>query len=151
MAELKISVGAVLAIAVMGVVLSVLASGLLTAYQRIPNTGDVKAVGVGVYWDDDCTSNVTAVDWGFLEPGATTTVMVYIKNEGNIHVVLNVTTDNWSPASASGYMVLSWDREGYVLNSGSVVQAVLTLSVSSDISEVTSFGFDIMITGTEYA
>lgn len=151
MAERKITVGAVLAIAVMGVVLSVLASGVLTAYQTIPNTGDVKAVGVGVYWDGDCTDNVTFVDWGFLEPGATSNVTVYIKNGGNIPVVLNVTTDSWSPSSASDHMVLSWNREGYVLNAGSVVQTVLTLSVSSDISEVTSFGFDIIISGTEYA
>jgi hypothetical protein len=151
MAERKISVGAVMAIAVTAVVLNVLAAGLLIAYNRIPNTGSVKAVGVGVYWDGDCTDNVTSVDWGFLEPGATSNVNVYIKNEGNVPVVLNMTTDNWNPVSASDYIALTWDREGYVLDSNSVVQAVLTLSVSSGISEVTSFGFEIVITGTEYA
>jgi hypothetical protein len=151
MAERKISVGAVMAIAVTAVVLNVLAAGLLIAYNRIPNTGSVKAVGVGVYWDGDCTDNVTSVDWGFLEPGATSNVNVYIKNEGNVPVVLNMTTDNWNPVSASDYIALTWDRQGYVLDSNSVVQAVLTLSVSSGISEVTSFGFEIVITGTEYA
>ena len=76
---------------------------------------------------------------------------VFIQNEGNLPVVLNMTTDNWDPASASDNITLTWDREGCVLDSDSVVQAVLALSVSSDISEVTSFGFDILITGTEYA
>ncbi|MCK4474870.1 hypothetical protein KAU30_03415 [Candidatus Bathyarchaeota archaeon] len=150
MVERKIPVGAVLAVAVTAVVLNVLVAAVLIAYQRIPNTGVVKAVGVGVYWDGDCTDNVTSVDWGLLEPGATSNVTVYIQNEGNIPVVLNMTTDNWNPSSASDHITLTWDSEDYVLDSDSVVQAVLTLSVSSDISEVTSFGFDIIISGTEH-
>ena len=150
MVERKIPVGAVLAVAVTAVVLNVLVAGLLIAYQRIPNTGVVKAVGVGVYWDGDCTDNVTSVDWGLLEPGEASNVTVFIQNEGNIPVVLNMTTDNWNPASASDHITLTWDSEDYVLDSDSVVQAVLTLSVSSDISEVTSFGFDIIISGTEH-
>ena len=68
MVERKIPVGAVLAVAVTAVVLNVLAAGLLIAYQRIPSTGDVKAVGVDVYWDGDCTDNVTSVDWAFWNP-----------------------------------------------------------------------------------
>jgi len=151
MATREISLRAVLAVAIVGIILCVWAAGLLTAYQRIPNTGDVKAVGVGVYWDGECTDNVTSIDWGFLEPGATSNVTVYIQNEGNMPVRLNMTTDNWSPLSASNHITLNWSCEGYVLNSGSAVQAVLTISVSSNITEVTSFSFDIVITGTEYA
>ena len=98
MVERKIPVGAVLAVAVTAVVLNVLVAGLLIAYQRIPSTGDVKAVGVDVYWDGDCTDNVTSVDWGLLEPGEASNVTVFIQNEGNIPVVLNMTTDNWNPA-----------------------------------------------------
>lgn len=146
----KIHVGVILAVAVTVIVVSVLAASLLSAYQKVPNAGDVKAVGVGVYWDSDCTSNVTSINWGFLEPGTTADVTVYIKNEGNIAVVLSMTTDNWDPTSASDHITLSWNRESHVLNSGSV-QAVLTLSVSPEINDVTSFSFDITITGTENA
>lgn len=151
MATRKISVGAISAVAATAVVLNVLVATVLITYQRVPNIGDVKAVGVDVYWDNDCTSELTSIDWGFLNSGATSNVTIYIKNEGNTPVVLNVTTDNWSPAPASDHMMLSWNREGYMLNSDSVVQTVLTLSVSSGISEVRSFSFDMTITGTEYA
>jgi hypothetical protein len=151
MSTRKVSVGAVSAVAVTAVVLNVLVAAVLITYQRIPNIGDVKAVGVDVYWDNDCTSELTSIDWGFLNSGATSNVTMYLKNEGNIPVVLNVTADNWSPASTSDHMVLSWNREGYVLNSNSLVQAVLTLSVSSGIGKVRSFSFDMTITGTEYA
>ena len=150
MAMQRVPVGVVFTIAVAGIIASVLAAGLLMAYQRVPNSGNVKAVGVGVYWDNACTNNVTSIDWGFLEPGATVNKTVYIKNEGNTPMVLNMTTDNWNPASASENITLSWNREGYVLNTTApVVQAILTLSVSPNISGVTSFSFDIIITGTE--
>lgn len=145
-----IRLGVILAVAATGVVVTVLAASLLGAYQRIPNAGNVKAVGVGVYWDSECTRNVTSIDWGFLEPGGTADVPVYVKNDGNVAAVLSMTKDNWDPAVASGYMSLSWNRESYVLNPGSV-QAVLTLSVSSEITGVTNFSFDIIITGTESA
>jgi len=150
MAMQRVPVGVVFTIAVAGIIASVLAAGLLMAYQRVPNSGNVKTVGVGVYWDNACTNNVTSIDWGFLEPGATVNKTVYIKNEGNTPMVLNMTTDNWNPASASENITLSWNREGYVLNTTApVVQAILTLSVSPNISGVTSFSFDIIITGTE--
>jgi hypothetical protein len=42
-----------------------------------------------------------------------------------------------------------WNRAGYVLAVGASVQAVLSLTVSSSISGVTSFSFDITITGTQ--
>ena len=147
MAMQKITIGTVLAIAVMGMVVSAL--GVLVATRTISNYGNVSAVGVGVYWDSSCTNMVLSIDWGALEPGASVDKTIYIKNEGSLAVLLSMTTENWSPASASSYMTLSWARENYVLNSGSVVQAVLTLSVSSSISEITNFSFDIIISGTE--
>lgn len=150
MAMQKITMGTVLAIAVVGVVVSALAAGLLVASQSIYNTGNVKAVGVGVYWDSSCTNEVSSINWGNLDPGETKDVTIYVKNEGTMAVTLSMTTDNWNPASASSNMTLSWNREDRVLNAGSVVQAVLTLSVSSDISEITNFSFYLIITGTEH-
>lgn len=132
------------------VAVSALVSGLLIASQTIQNTGNVKAIGVGVYSDSGCSQEVLSIPWGTLGPGETSDETVYILNEGNVAVVLSMTVENWDPASASSYITLSWNlEEGYVLNHGQSVQAVLTLSVSSSISGVESFTFDIIITGTE--
>jgi hypothetical protein len=152
MAMNRVPVKTTLAIAITGLILTmtVLVSGLFMTSQRIPNTGNVKAIGVGVYWNSTCTSNVTSIDWNSLEPGASANRTVYIKNKGNTRVTLNMATGNWS-SGAYGKITLSWNREGYLLDPSSVIQAVLTLSVSSTISEVTSFSFDITITGTEHA
>jgi hypothetical protein len=148
MAMQKISMGAVLAIAILGTVATVF--GAFVATRTISNVGSMKAIGVGVYWDSGCTNAVSSIDWGSLEPGVTKNFTIYVRNEGNVQLKLSMTTSNWNPASASSYMTLSWNRENHVLAAGSVVSAVLTLSVSSSISGVTSFSFDIIIAGTEY-
>jgi hypothetical protein len=149
MASQKTQVSIILVVGAL-VAVSALVSGLLIASQTIPNTGNVRAVGVGVYSDSACTQEVTLIQWGTLDPGDTSDETVYIRNEGSIAVVLSMTTENWDPASASSYITLGWNLEqGYVLNHGQSVETVLTLSVSSSISGVESFTFDIIITGTE--
>ena len=60
MAMQKITIGTVLAVAVMGMVVSAL--GVLVATRTISNTGNVNAVGVGVYWDSGWTSEVSSID-----------------------------------------------------------------------------------------
>jgi hypothetical protein len=149
MALQKINISIILIVGAL-VAVSALVSGLLIASQTIPNTGNVKAVGVGVYSDSGCSQKVLSIPWGTLDPGETSDETVYIRNEGNTAVVLSITTENWSPASASSDITLSWNLEqGYVLDPAESVETVLTLSVSSSISGVESFTFDIIITGTE--
>jgi hypothetical protein len=147
MAMQKATIGTVLVIAVMGIIVSAL--GALVASRTISSTGNVTAVGVGVYSDSSCTTALSTINWGTQSPGATTTYTIYVRNEGNVAVTLGMTTANWNPSSASSYISLSWNKQGTVLSAGSVVQAVLTLSVSSSVSGVTSFSFDITITGTQ--
>ena len=136
-------------VAAMAVASVVLTYGLLFGSKTISNQGHVNTIGVGVYWEDTCVNEVSTIDWGLIEPGASENVTVYILNEGTVPMTLNMTTDNWDPAAASTDIALSWDREGNAVNAQSVLQAVLTLSVSSSISDVSSFSFDITITGTE--
>lgn len=132
-------------------VVSVLAASLLMAYQRVPNQGNVKAVGVGVYWDETCVNNVTLIDWGFLEPGATANHVVWVRNEGNTALVLNMTVENWSPSNASNFLDLTWDYNGQVLDVGQKISVGLVLSISSNISGIDDFSFDIVIVGIEFS
>jgi hypothetical protein len=74
---------------------------------------------------------------------------MYVRNEGNVAVTLSIQAANWNPASAASYFTLGWNRNGYVLQPNQVVQALLSLNVSSSISGITSFSFDITITGTQ--
>jgi uncharacterized repeat protein (TIGR01451 family) len=147
MAMQRATIGTVVVIAVMGLMVSAL--GALVATRTISNSGSVTAVGVGVYSDSACTTALSTISWGTLNPGDVKTYRIYVKNEGTVSVTLNMTIGNWNPSSASSYITLTWNQEKVVLPAGQVVTAVLTLSVSSSVSGVTSFSFDITITGTQ--
>lgn len=111
----------------------------------IGSRGNVEAVGVGVYWDSACSSAVSWVEWGTVEPGSKKNVTIYVRNEGNDAVILSIFADNWNPSNASNYMTLSWDYAGQTIDPQKVVQTTLTLSTSSGVEGITGFSFDIII------
>lgn len=123
-------------------------SGVLFESRTLNNEGNVNTVGVGVYWEKECLNEIQTINWNFMEPGSSQDVTVIVRCEGNIPMTLNMTSSNWNPPSTSTYMTLTWNREGTQVDVGSVTEAVLTLSVSPNIREITTFDFDITITGT---
>jgi hypothetical protein len=145
----RFSATLLLTVSVMAVASVVLTYGLLFGTKTINSQGNVNSIGVGVYSESACTNEVTTIDWGYIEPGSTKNVTIFIKNEGTIPMTLNMTIDNWNPSEASSYITLTWNREGSQVSPQSVLQTTLTLSVSASISEVSDFSFDITITGTE--
>lgn len=116
--------------------------------KTISNVGSVKAIGVGVYWYENCTSEVSFIDWGMLEPGSSKNVTVYIRNEGNSVANLTMYASNWNPLNASDYMDLSWNYEGQDINVSEVLEVTFTLIISPEIQGITSFSFDIVIVGS---
>jgi len=121
---------------------------LVQTSRTISSGGSVKGIGVGIYWDSACTNQVSSIDWGLLDPDSSKNVPVYVRNEGNSAVVLSKATQNWNPSDASDYMTLNWDYTGQTLSVNQALRITLTLIVSPDISEITSFSFDIMIAAT---
>ena len=138
-----------LAVGAMAVALSTVVFGLLSASQTVQNFGDIKAVGVGVYTDSSCTTKAVQIDWGALTPGETETFTLYIRNEGTTNVVLSRTTNNWTSSQASDYITLTWNKAGQTLARQTTTSAVLTLRVAANITGVSTFGFNIVIVGTE--
>jgi len=136
-----------LALAVMVTLVGGLAT--LTVTRTFSNSGTINGIGVGVYSNLACTNVLTSVSWGTLNPGDTPTQTIYVMNNGTIPVTLTMTYGNWNPASAQSYITLTWNQQSTQLASGSVATAVLTLNVSSSISGVSSFSFDINVTGTQ--
>ncbi len=148
----RATTGTVLALAVIGLVMS--AMGALVTTRTVSNTGNIAVVTsptvqLGVYSDSGCTATLSSIPWGTLTPGNTATSTMFVRNEGNVAVTLSIQASNWNPASASSYFTLGWNCTGYVLQPSQVVHALLTLNVSSSISGITSFSFDITITGTQ--
>jgi len=110
------------------------------------STGTVKGIGVGIYWDSGCTSRVTSIDWGLAEPGMIQNKTVYIKNEGNAIVTLTLQTSNWSPTSAATYISLGWTYNNQTISVNQVLQDALRLTIASNVTGITTFSFDIIVT-----
>jgi len=145
--------GKTAALAIVFVAVFVLAAGdmvmsALLERLTLSAAGTVKAIGVGVYWDSDCTNQVTTIDFGLNEPGSTKNVAVFVRNEGSSPAMLSFETENWNPSNATDYMSLTWDDAGEVIDVDEVVQVTLSLSVSNTIEEITNFSFDIVIIGS---
>jgi len=121
---------------------------LLTTQETIQGTGSIKGMGFGIYWDQQCTAATSSLDWGLLEPGSSTDFTLYLRNEGNSALTLSMASENWSPANATDYLTLTWNREGQQVNPDEVLKFVITLTVSADIQNIDSFSFDITISGT---
>jgi hypothetical protein len=121
---------------------------LLTIQWNMRGTGSIKGVGLGVYWDPQCTNAASSLEFGELEPGSSKNFALYIRNEGTTVLTLNMTSENWDPANAADYLILTWNREAQQIDPDEVVGCVITLSVSQNIQGISSFSMDIIISGT---
>ena len=116
--------------------------------STISNVGGLKTIGIGAYWDKNLTDKVKWIDWGKIEPGAQNNVLIYFRNEGNSAVNLTRSTSNWNPSVASDYLTLSWNYTDQIIEAGENLQVTLTLSVSTNITGITEFSFDMIVIGT---
>jgi hypothetical protein len=65
---------------------------------RYYNVSAVETTGpFGIYWDKNCTKQVTSINWTTLTPGSAKNVTVYVKNLSNATCYLSVATTNWNP------------------------------------------------------
>jgi len=117
--------------------------------NRTISVSAVETRGVGVYWDRNCSNNVTSIDWGTLSPGSVKDVTVYIRNEQKEPIYLILRKENWTPPEASEYLNLGWNyTSGRRMNLGETLHITLTLSVSRYIRGISSFSFDILVVGS---
>jgi hypothetical protein len=121
---------------------------VLTNTRIINSTGNVKTIGVNVYWDSACTNQVSSINWGTMAPGSATDNIVYVKNTGNAAATLTLGTQNWSPSSASGYMKLTWNYTGQSISPDADVPVKFTLTMFANATGITTFSFDILITAS---
>jgi hypothetical protein len=105
-------------------------------------------VNIDVYQDSGCNTILSEVVWGTIIAGGRSNAQMYVKNNGDVEVILSLASDNWSPVSASDYMSLSWDYDGQTLQPGEVVGITLSLDTSASCPEYSNFGFDIVVIGS---
>jgi len=124
--------------------LGVSATALLLYQVRIPSTGIVASIDIGVYSDQACTEPLESIDWGVVYRGENYSRTVYVKALGNLNVTLAITVENFVPSGASRLQVTT-DYRGQVLAPGQVLALKVAMAVPADI-EAMAFSFDIRLT-----
>lgn len=139
---LAIALAVVLVVAATAIILSV--------EQTVHSTGRIVSVGLDVSSDSSFTTPLTQVDWGTLSPGDMAAVYFYARNSGNINVTLSLVTANWAlngiASNVSAFFALSWNYTGQILQPTQYIPLQMTLTVSPQIKNITTFSFDIIIT-----
>ena len=128
--------------------LSGLAVGPIITEYRFSNISAIKTMGVGVYYDQNCTMQVASIDWGILEPHTSTTKTLYVKSLSNVAVTLYVYAENWNPPECEKYMTLTAYPNNVTVQPDEVVEVSLTLSVAQNVTGITTFTFDIVFLGS---
>ena len=122
---------------------------VITINQNINSSGTITtSPNIDVYSNSDCTDNMTAISWGPITVGGSTTQTIYVKNTGTGTLTLGLSVTNWTPEQASTYLTVSWDKQGTQLSAGQLIQATITITASSSITGITNFGNTISILGT---
>lgn len=124
---------------------------LLQPSGVLRNVSAVEPVNIGVYWSNECTEQVTFIDWETLFPGSSKNIEIFIRNENTSPICfLFVKTEHWNPPEASNSMKLSLIHTEEQISPNEIVQATLTLHVSDKIIGIEYFEFNIIIFALQY-
>jgi len=150
---MKLARGTILPLAVVALVMAAVSATLfyswrITSRVRVeyPPKPPPPTIKIGVYTDSSCTASVTEIDWGTLMPSDTVQRLVHIRNEGDMPVLLTLSTEAWNPPEAERHMALSWNYTGAKIAVGNGIDVELQLTIFSNCTGITSFSFDIVIT-----
>lgn len=122
----------------------------LVATGHFSTHGRIVAIGIQVFGTSAQTTELTTHEWGDLIAGGSSTLDVWIKNNGTIPVTLGLGSGNWAPLIAQQYITLSWNyAPGTILAAGQSTHLVITLSVSPYITQVSDYSVDVILTGTQ--
>jgi hypothetical protein len=108
----------------------------------------VPSVNLGTYSDAACTHKLSSISWGQLSLGATTTLTLYVRNEGTTAVTLSKSVANWNPTNLSSYLTLNWNYNNQAVSPSAVVAITLSLTIATNAPVTSSFGFNTTITAT---
>ena len=138
------------ALAVIALALTATTFAAITVTSNVSSTGTITTTSpnIGVFSDSACTNTKSAISWGSLAAGSSTTQTVYVKNTGNAAMTLSLSSNNWTPTGANTYITVSWDKQGQTLSAGQSTPAIITLAVSPSVTGITTFSNTITLSGT---
>jgi len=112
--------------------------------KHLESTGRIITLGIECYSEPECINKLTLINWTDLIAGYTYNYTIYLRNEGNSPVTLEMWSQNWEPDIAVSYFNLTWNYNGSVINPQEVREIVLYLETGYP-TEFVEFSFEIVI------
>jgi len=135
----------------LALLLSTLTVWSLRPRSPIPNVSAIETVGTfGVYWNSNCTTKVTSINWGNMTPGQEKTTTFYIRNEASNQMFLAGIDKNWNPTTAQSHIHFTFDSDDQKIQAGQTKKVTCTLTVSIETTNISNYSFDILLLGTDY-
>ncbi|MBT0159210.1 hypothetical protein G4O51_04415 [Candidatus Bathyarchaeota archaeon A05DMB-2] len=98
------------------------------------------------------------IDWGQIVAGEEKkSPTIYCRNEGNVPLTMSFSPSDWVfndssgnslPQTYSQYFSLTWNYDNTKINPNEVREVIFSLAVSTDLKDVASFSFNLVVTMT---
>lgn len=135
----------------LALLLSTLTVWCLRPRISISNVSAIETSGtLGIYWNSNCTTKVTSIDWGNMTLGQEKTTTFYIRNEASSPMFLAGIDKNWNPTTAQSYIHFTFDSDDQKIQAGETKEVACTLTVSIEITNISNYSFDMLLLGTDY-
>jgi len=129
-------------------VFSAVALAIQQWIETITCTGQITSVGVKFYSDASAIQQITAINWGVVQPSTTTNKVYYMKNTGNVPENVTMTVTGWNPSNANQYISCTWNMtQGQSIVLNRIYPVKFSLIVNQNTDTITAFGFNIVVVG----
>ncbi len=115
--------------------------------QPVTSRGYIKGVGCALFSNYACTTPLGTVDWGNMSADQVSTLIIYVKNNGSLPITLSLSNIVFQPPQLNSSLILTWNRNGFVLVENASASAVLTLTVSANPNHSGNFNVSAVIAG----
>ena len=115
----------------------------------IYNHGFLTTIGVAAYQDSACTTPLTAIEWPDISPGQIQNVTGFLRNEGNVDIILTLTTSDYQPPIAETYLTASWNYTDTALAPDIVLPIKFSLAAALNTQGFSEYSFNMTIEGIQ--
>jgi len=114
---------------------------------KIPNKGIIITYNVEIFEDQNCTKILEFIDWGNITINSNYTRIAYLRNPGNVPLLLTMNTSDYNPSEVELVINLTWNLEGSTIYPSEVKKCTFLLTTGQEHYFVKNFTFLIHIYG----
>ena len=122
--------------------------GLLST-RTVTSHCNLNGIDIEFFADSECTQKITELNWKIMKEDDKVTKTLYLKNIGDMPVILNMKVSEFIPSDIRELISLSWDMEGLSLNPGESTPAQFYFSLNKMIKGIDEVDYNVTVSSIE--